>query len=296
MPTAKKKIYFDNNVYDKLLTEVSVSALKVYLASKDYELVLSVQNIYEVASCFKSGNQDNAEKGIEVANFLRKLHPYFLLTSRKRQIAGEVERLGKEGQRPSSPFLTGRDKTAGEEEIKKLASGTYDNTISNFVNKEWRQKEEEVKVMNEYVFHNRDKKREFKTIDFEVVLARNPHSIEEQAHILIGKNVSVSVPTRRARKTLLNNIVNRFMKHKRECPVITTCIRANIYMCYRGIKNYNRKNMNAISHDVWDDVRHIIESTHCDLFVTKDKDIKKYFNDIRPSGSIEFYKDFFSRL
>ena len=258
--------------------------------------MLGTHNIFEVASCFKSGDPNKIEEGKRIAKFLKELQPCLILYPVDIQIKSELKQLAEAQWAHSQLYLTDRDKEACEKEIEKLSNGIYDDRACNFIAKKWESKQGEVWELNDYVFRYKKLRDALKNIDFQIFLDTYPNFKEELTGILVRKNVCIAAPTAASKKILINKIVHKVLKNKNKCPVLMSSIRANLYTCYRGIQNYSSKNANAVSHDFWDDVVHIISSVSCDLFVTDDNKIASYFKNIRPHGHIESYDSFFCTM
>ena len=128
-------VYFDQNVYDFCADKIPTAELRKILHHKNHELVLGTLDLLEVASCFKSGDRQNTDRGKFLSQYFKSLLPIKMLLD----ISGLLLREAKQavGNPTESIYYEGNEKTLFEKEIGKLSCGTYDETAKEFIERDW---------------------------------------------------------------------------------------------------------------------------------------------------------------
>ncbi len=127
-----KKIYFDSNVYSEIIRRnMKSEQIRSILSKKKFQLIISSLNMFEIASCWKSGNLLDIKEGIKRFNLIKELLPCRLLNTIPSILLMEVDRVINNTN--ISPFCKNQDKANFEKEINKLAQGIYDNKAKTFI-------------------------------------------------------------------------------------------------------------------------------------------------------------------
>ena len=72
-------------------------------------------------------------------------------------------------------------------------------------------------------------------------------------------------------------------------PLFTAIIKANLFLAFRVLK------FKALSHDTLDDLKHLINASYTNVFVTGDNKLYKYSKEIQPDLEI-FLQNKFLRI
>ena len=69
-----KKIYFDSNIYAEIIRRnIQAGQVRNILAKNKLKLIISTENMFEMASCWKSGKPADIEYGIKRFNLVKDL-------------------------------------------------------------------------------------------------------------------------------------------------------------------------------------------------------------------------------
>ena len=99
-----KKIYFDSNIYAEIIRrDIKYNQIKDILSRKKLRLIISSLNVFEIASCWKSGNLSNIEQGIKRFKLIKGLFPCRFLNEIPNILLMELDNLINNVSFMSSP-------------------------------------------------------------------------------------------------------------------------------------------------------------------------------------------------
>lgn len=271
-----KKIYFDSNIYAEVIRRnISAQQIKDILSKKKLKLIMSSENVFEMASCWKSGKPADIEDGIKRFSLTKELLPCLFLQEIPSILLMELDKIINGAS--ISPYFINQDKDDMEKEIIKFANGVYDAKAKEFVESRWAGKREYVSTQASTVIANRDLLKTAET--YREFLCNNEKAQKGLAENVLGERVK-HLPDRYRRR-----FADKILKKPRQCPMVTTWIKSNLFLDFRVIK------FGKCSHDTLDDLRHLINASYADIFVTNDKNLLSYSNEINPSLEVKEFGD-----
>lgn len=255
---SKRKVYFDNNIYaDIIRLGISVDLIKEILSRNNLVLTVSSLNLFEAASCWKSGDSKAINQGVKRFQLFRELLPCSFLEEIPTILKGEITKALY--QQSIEVFYSGVE---AEKEINKLANGIYDETARTFIENTWASKSKQIQQKTEYLnqIHETDI-----PVSFEEFHSRYKHPFAE---LLIEERVK-GIPPKDKRKLAL-----KMLQKLQKFPLFNNTIKANLFLDFRLLK------FKSISHDTLDDLKHLMYASYADIFVSNDEKLHKYFFNI----------------
>ena len=104
-----KRIYFDSCIYGEIIRRnIQFEQIKNILAKNKFRLIISAENMFEMASCWKSGKASDIEDGIKRFNLVKVLLPCHFLQMIPNILIMELDKLIN--GTPVSPYFINQDK------------------------------------------------------------------------------------------------------------------------------------------------------------------------------------------
>lgn len=260
-----KKVYFDSNIYSEIIRrDIKSEQIRSILSEKKLQLIISSLNMFEIASCWKSGDPSDIEQGIKRFKLIKELLPCRFLNTIHNILLMEIDKAINNAN--ISPFCENQGKADFEREINKLAQGIYDNNARTFIENRWAGKRNDIKrktselTENESIFKSADQFQEF--------FVKNDSLQQLIVEDLIYERV-MKIPNRHRRKT-----AEKILCKSRKFPMIISVVKANLFLDFRALKFGN------CSHDTLDDLKHLINASYTDVFVTGDNKLYNYSKEI----------------
>jgi hypothetical protein len=227
------------------------------LQSRGFRPAIGIHTIYELAVTFLSPGQ--AKKAAALFSLVRDLNPAYQPPS-DSLLRQEIVKLRTGAA--VLPFLDDLEYASAQTEVRRLASGVFDERGRRFVSGR------ESRIRSEF-----------------------PHKAARYLQHVINTRANGSVPRIRTfqaayqyfessgeiplliRRTLHKDGVTEseareLEKRLNEFPAIRALLRANLYISFIFIANLCKP-----TDDKFDDYRHIIEASYYDAFVTRDKQL-----------------------
>lgn len=278
-------VYFDQNVYDFCADNIPAVELQQILRHKNHELVLGTLDLFEVASCFKSGNKQNVERGKCLSQYFGSLLPMKML----RDISGLLQleaRKSVEKNPIESIYYGGKDKTLFEEEINKLSRGIYDKTASEFIERDWAGK---------IVYKQRieDCLRKVGAIKLKAIRAMSFSDFMRchKDHYEVWKKQWIRCELESMqdnwRGCILNAAVKRIVSRPLRYPCFTLSPKIYLFPFFKAGRD------GTFSQDTPIDLKHLINSVPIEIFVSGDDKLIKYAKDICPERIIYKIDEYF---
>lgn len=272
-----KKIYFDSNIYAEIIRrDIKSEQIKNILSGNNLKLIISSLNVLEIASCWKSGDPSAIEQGIKRIKLIKELLPCRFLNTIPNILLMELDNLINNVS--FSPFCENQEKEDFEREITKLSNGIYDDTAKTFIENRWAGKHNNIQDKITELTKNKDT---FKYADtFSEFLAKNEDFQRLIAEGLVEERV-INIPNRHRRKT-----AEKILRKSHRFPMLVSVIKANLFLDFRVLK------FGACSHDTLDDLKHLINASYTNIFVTGDNKLFEYSKEIQPHLEMISQNDF----
>jgi len=272
-----KKIYFDSNIYAEIIRrDIKSDQIKNILSGKKLRLIISSLNVFEIASCWKSGNPSDIEQGIKRFKLIKELFPCRFLNTIPNILLMELDNLINNVS--FSPFCENQEKADFERVIVKFSNGIYDDNAKTFIENRWAGKSNNIQNKISELTKNKD---QFKFAnDFKEFFSRNRDLQKLIAEGIVAERVR-NIPNRHRRKT-----AEKILRKSNRFPMIVSVIKANLFLDYRVLKFGN------CSHDTLDDLKHLINTSYTDVFVTGDNKLFDYSKELHPNLEILSKDDF----
>ena len=266
-----KKIYFDSNIFNEIIRKhIKSEQIRSILSEKKYRLIISSLNMFEIASCWKSGNHSFIEQGIKRFKLIKELLPCRFLNTIPNILLMELDNVIN--NTTISPFCENQEKADFEREINKLSQGIYNDKAKTFIENRWAGKRNHIQNKISELTEN---KNIFKFADtFNEFLIKNEDLQQLIAEGLIEERV-INIPSRHRRKT-----AEKILRKSHRFPMLISVIKANLFLDFRVLKFGN------CSHDTLDDLQHLINASYTDIFVTGDNKLYDYSKEIHPNLEI----------
>ena len=168
-----------------------------------------------------------------------------------------------------SPFCENQEKADFEREIDKFSNGIYDDNAKESIENIWAGKSNNIQSKISELTKNKD---QFKYAnDFKEFLGRNRDLQKLIAEGIVAEKVG-DIPNKHRRK-----IAEKIFSKSKRFPMIVSVIKANLFLDYRVLKFEN------CSHDTLDDLKHLINASYTDIFVTGDNKLFDYSKELHPN-------------
>ncbi len=209
---------------------------------------------------------------------IKELFPFRFLNTIPNILLMEIDKAINNSN--FSPFCEGTEKVSFENEINKLAQGIYDDKAKSFINDKWEGKRADIQKKVSELNGNRD--MFVFADDFQTFVDRNKKIQQFMAEGLIFERV-LDIPNRYRKK-----MAKKILRNPDKFPLIVTLIKANLFLNFRALK------FRACSHDTLDDLKHLINASYTDVFVTGDGKLYNYSKEIHTDLEILSQDDFLS--
>jgi len=252
------KLYFDQNIWQYLVTNVPKEGLNQVLKSKKAELCLGLHNIYEFGRLFIDKNKkQSVEKGIRIFQYIQDIHIDWFLEKPDELIIFDLEYALGHGR--ILPYLDKLNITATKNEINRMALG-YIDEASDFI-----KKREEDLLRSENIYRSILKKanpKVKKPKDFN----KWSNDWAKRRQILDGSQF----------KTIASKLSdNKLFSDQQKYPSLNTFINAQLYFNFIGLSHKTGPSRKLVS-----DYRHMLTANAADIFVTDDRKAQGAFKKI----------------
>ena len=266
-----RKAYIEPSVINRA-QKCGLSGLKLkeMIEKHSFAPAVGLQAIYEMARTFL--NQDDLQLGTALFQIIWELDPYYQMDAAMLHDQ-EIIKLRTGAAVFSS--LAPINLTATRLIVGRLARGFLDDGYMNFIAvREAEIRENHPNFALGYIEETKGTtSKRFPTFEsFYIELA-------DQIPDLIYQSVKGKVTISEA-----HEIYHRIGSF----PAIRSTVRSNIYLCWICVNHQN-----IPKKDKYDDYRHIIEASYCDIFVTDDKQLSNTAPRINPDIEVLKGRQFF---
>lgn len=263
-------IYLDTNLWNALCDRaVDPQKLVESLADRNVELVLGLHNFYELAKTFGGRTRESSERGQRLFCYLREFIDASILCVKENDELLAVEMWAlKSGTTSVDAFYGKEDYLLLRKGVDTLASGGFDERAASFI------KEQSAFASN---IRLTQKQRLKSRVDAKQYLRTVPPE-------KLGQWLQAEMRSAAGHDDLKNHIRRRFpeateiaaTEYASALLASPTCrfsrglVRAGSYYMWRCAYR------DSVPKDLFDDMYHVLNSVHCDVYATQDKKQEKY--------------------
>lgn len=281
--STRSLVYFDQNVFDHLL-DAGLSAPDVAeaMAAHQLALVISEDNFQEWASCWKSNRREKELRGQQLLTYANALCPKSFLAPLPELLVREA--ISKIRHRIWVPFLSGAAINEAAVLLSNAARAGLSDGERNKMATRWAQKE----AVAARFAAERNSSIVTTAADiwrgrtFEDFLVTHKNEQQQVATTILEGAFRFLGPLDETARKAVRYTVARLSK----CKTLRTAVRTNLFVAFQ-LANDRR-----MPHDNWDDLRHCINATHVDVFVTRDEKLRDSCRQIRPGARVVAVREF----
>jgi len=268
-------------LWNKLCDEDADSVNIVNQLSKNNaEIVLSTQIIYEMAKTFVSQKSAARERAIRLFSFFA---PFTRLHTRcmnmNPSILAEEAHFAAGGQESINIFLGDNDYRSMVEEVEKLSKGIFESRVQVFIASRERQASDlRVGTLNHIASLGRNQLALLKS-------AHDPESWLIEAKKIFGRqlireHLVLRFPDEPVKRM---TYVAKQIISSRACRLSHAVVAADLYVHFRAARN------DAIPRDLLPDLDHMVNASHCDLYLTAEAGQGKYAHFVLRNTIVAVY-------
>jgi len=263
-------IYLDTNLWNVLCDrQVDPKELIASLAAKNASLVLSLQTFYELAKTFGSSTEKGLERGRELFSYFRNFIIAGTPCAKENMelLAAEMEAL-KSRTPKTDAFLNAEAYALLAQEVDKLANGQFDQRASEFIKN---QREFALNTRWGQVRHletRADTKRRLKKV--------TPENLKEWLRTETLSSVGIAILARHILRQFPDAPRVEVVEYASSLLVCAASriarglVRADLYY------NWRCAHRESNPKDLIDDMKHVLNSTHCDVYATEEEKQAEY--------------------
>lgn len=278
------KIYFDQNVFDYLNQKLSPSVLKSVLKEKNNELVLSPINLFEIASCFKSGEASKSQKGKELSKYFHDLLPIKILNDSPELYKREAYSAINHDY--NGIFLDPSNQQVFAEELSKLSRGVFDDVAKTAVQKDWEERIAGRKHFEKfYKEPGKLTRKDVKYFSFPELIKNEHNAYSDFQSSWIEITIKRFCPEWTGK--IVKAALKRIIRHPDKYPMFSVGARINLYINFKTAKD------GTFAQDLPMDLKHLLCLCYADCFVTGDKTLLKIGREIQPHKKMVSIDEYF---
>jgi len=276
----KMRFYPDTNVAHRLRTSCSPASFDALARSRGTTLALGFHVVYELARAFLSGH--NVDDVKATCDFLADVNQIEYQPALLRLIESELHLA--ETRIPLLTALAPLNQVSTRLELRRLARGDAARA-TQFIS----QRETRVETLRqEIAFENRSLLQGQLPEDRESKARRQTFDgFREQVNKLgLGVDVLKQLTAQHG-FSVRDSTYRTILRSRGEYPVLTTYLNCQWHMLFVAV-------IQGVdpADDAQDDLRHLIESARCDLFVTADRKLLGRVSLLSPSRPGQSWEDF----
>ncbi|OGR55126.1 MAG: hypothetical protein A3I11_02460 [Elusimicrobia bacterium RIFCSPLOWO2_02_FULL_39_32] len=248
------KIYLDQNIWEYVIQEFTVSSFLERIKRKQFELCLGLHNIYEFGRCFLENDMTKIEKGKIIFKYLHDLKIEFFANTEKCLIESDITYAKYGGRTIPFPWLDSLNIVATKQEIYHLSIGNF-SKAKQFIKNREDGLTKNTPVFRQAVISNNSEQD--KPLNVQILMndwGCRRDIINQTKYATMAKNISDSV----------------LFSEPTKYPFLNTFINVNIHLNFIALAKPQGPSKKRTS-----DYRHLIISNAADIFVTNDMNLKK---------------------
>jgi hypothetical protein len=263
-------IYLDTNLWNELCKQdINPTTLLASLGSKNARLILSNESVYELAKTFLESGEVGPRWGVKLFSYLRQYTSESIPITRDNMALLAAEMHALQCKRPCIfPFLNAQDYALTQTEIEKLSRGEFSERARNHINGRMTSWASTRSKIIEHIQRWPETERALKAVPSEC----------------LNDWLTIEMTSQRAIKYLAWQIRDYFpeapvdeaeeyaqpLLASRVGRVAKALVRRNLYL------NWRCANRRSVPKDLFCDSNHILNSSYCDVYATKDQEQIKY--------------------
>jgi hypothetical protein len=261
-------IYLDTMLWNRLCDEDAEPAQIIeQLSKKNAQVVLSTQIIYELAKTFTSKKTAARDRAIRLFSFLvpfaklrtpcMKMNPTILV---------EEAHFSVGGQHSIEVFLPENDYRNMEREVEKLSQGIFEPRVGSFIASREKQAADLRFGTVNHLAKVAPRQRNLLTSaeDNKAWFTRMLRIFGRQ---LIREHLILQFPAEPLKRMTL---VAKRLIASRACRLSHAVVAADLYVYSRAARNQ------AVPRDLLPDLDHMVNASHCDMYLTAEAGQGKY--------------------
>jgi hypothetical protein len=266
------KIYLDTNLWNALCDRaVDPHKLVMSLDARNANLVIGLHNFYEFAKTFGKSTDETLERGKQLFSYLKQFVDVHTLCVKENDELLAAEMWALQLRSPTvDTFYDVKDYALIRQGIDRLAIGEFDERAAKFIEAQ-RGFASDIRFGQMRRLESRaDAKELLKNVSPEEVQtwleaetsgASGPENLK--GHIMIMRRFpeATEADAKKYSSVLLGNPNSRFA---------AGLVRASSYYMWRCAYR------DSVPGDLFDDIYHVLNSIHCDVYATEEKKQAEY--------------------
>jgi len=264
------KVYLDTNLWNALCYRaIDPGRLVATLTARNANLVVGLHDFYELAKNFGSSTEEASERGKRLFSYLREFVDSGVLCAKENDelLAAEMEAL-KSRTPTIDAFLDQEGYALLSKCVDKLAIGGFDEPAAEFLERQRRFALSIRSVQIQRLKDNPDAKEYLRCVPPEKVErwlqteSSGPVGLSDlQGHILQRFPEATETEAMEYATALLKSEASRAARG---------IVRAGMYYMWRCAYR------DSVPKDLFDDIYHVLNSVHCDIYTTEEKKQTEY--------------------
>lgn len=262
-------VYPDTVLWNDLCDEgANPQELLRTLAQKGIQLVLSTQAVYEMAKTFQMSGTSGLDRGKKLFSFLLRLvevqipclgMPSDILAEEMKRTSGETRTI---------QIFVGEESYGGmSAEVRKLSGGVFDQRADYFIRARRAHSTLARSEIEEHFASRPELRRQLEVVpvgDLDDWLRKE---VERSGRRILEMHILWTFPELSKREARW--LARRLLSSK-AYRLSHAMVRADLYL------NWRYAQVRSISRDVPDDLYHVVNAAHCEVYATKEKRQARY--------------------
>ena len=279
--SSRELIYPDTIIWNLLCDQdVDPSKMIQSLSGRGFTFAISFHTIYELARNFERGDPPGIHRGRQLFAYLKRYLDHGTPCTKELWEMIIAVAYAMENHLPSiDPMATANQCTIAKDEVEKLAQGTVEGRVKDFLEQR-RRFAQDTKAQQEAHFIDRP---ELKAYLAAIPQDRVAEWMSRETFTAAGANLVYQTFIKNlGRGASLEYIMDLLQFPLADATRAT--VRADLYSNWKCARDGTNR------LDLIDDVLHVLQAVHCGLYLTEDKNQLQYsFLLLTPRTRVEIY-------